>query len=51
MVEIMKAKGSQQYKIPHIQKAVLQSKGELPSQIKCAAELVQEVDRYLEQGI
>lgn len=47
MIEIMKAKGSQKYKIPHIKIAMLERRGQLPTQLKCDPELVQEVLSYL----
>ncbi|XP_050207586.1 uncharacterized protein LOC126657009 [Mercurialis annua] len=47
MIEIMKAKGSNKYKIPHINKARLENLEELPNQLKCDASLVQEVMHYL----
>ncbi|XP_065847377.1 uncharacterized protein [Euphorbia lathyris] len=48
MVEIMEEKGSQRYKIPHINKLMLERRGELPSQIKCDVALIQEVIQYLQ---
>ena len=45
MIEIMKAKGSQKYKILHMKKAMLES--QLLTQIKCNPALVQEVLNYL----
>ncbi|XP_070054587.1 uncharacterized protein [Nicotiana tomentosiformis] len=48
MVEIMRAKGCHNYKIPHLSKAILERKGQLPSQLKCDASLVQEVLSYLD---
>lgn len=47
MVEIMKMKGSNKYKIPHMRKAVLRREGLLPTQMKCDPILVQEVLDYL----
>ena len=47
MIEIMKAKGSNKYKIPHIKKAMLQREGWFPTQMKCDPSLVQEVLDYL----
>lgn len=47
MVEIMKARGSNKYSIPHIMKAVLQKEGGLPTQIKCDPSLVEEVIHHL----
>ncbi|XP_065877171.1 uncharacterized protein [Euphorbia lathyris] len=39
MIEIMKAKGSNKYKIPHINKVMLERQGNLPTQLKCDSEL------------
>lgn len=47
MVEIMKARGSHHYKIPHINKAMLERRQQLPIQIKCDSTLVQKVLNYL----
>jgi len=47
MVEIMKAKGCNDYKIPHIKKEVMQRKGILPTQLTCDHSLVEEVIHYL----
>ena len=47
MVEIMKGKGWNNYKIPHIKKAVMQREGLLPIQLKCDSSLVEEVIGYL----
>ncbi|MCH87977.1 transposase [Trifolium medium] len=48
MIEVMKIRGSNIYKIPHMQKEALERRDELPTQLKCDIELVQEVRRYLE---
>lgn len=48
MVEIMKAKGSNKYKIPHLKKDALYEQGGIPSQLNCDPMLVQEVTQYLE---
>ncbi|KAI5424708.1 hypothetical protein KIW84_030771 [Lathyrus oleraceus] len=47
MIEIMKEKGSNKYKIPHVNKERLERVGQLPIQIKCDPILVQEVKNYL----
>ncbi|KAL7141990.1 hypothetical protein ABFS83_08G092000 [Erythranthe nasuta] len=47
MIEIMKVKGSNKYKIPHIKKAMMERVGQLPTHLKCDSELVQEVFNYL----
>ncbi|KAI5395572.1 hypothetical protein KIW84_061935 [Lathyrus oleraceus] len=47
MVEIMKKKGSNNYKIPHMKKDVLHTQGMLPTQLKCDRELVQKTYEYL----
>ena len=41
MIEIMKAKGSHKYRIPHIQKTMLEKENQLP--VKCDPTLIQEV--------
>ena len=43
----MKAKGSHKYKIPHVNKAMLESEGKLPTKMKCDPALVEEVLCYL----
>ncbi|OMO51145.1 hypothetical protein COLO4_37789 [Corchorus olitorius] len=43
MIETMKARGSNRYKIPHISKAMLERDGMLPTQMSCDAALVQEI--------
>ncbi|KAL7087657.1 hypothetical protein ACP275_13G081300 [Erythranthe tilingii] len=47
MIEIMRGKGSNKYKIPHMSKAMLEREGRLPTQLKCDRELVQEILNYL----
>ena len=47
MIEIMKVKGSNNYKIPHVKKDVMLHQGRLPVELKCDGELVQEVIEYL----
>ena len=47
MIEIMKEKGSQRYKIPHVNNVRLESLDKLPTQFKCDPALVQEVQEYL----
>ncbi|WCJ31571.1 hypothetical protein M5689_013054 [Euphorbia peplus] len=47
MIEIMKAKGSNKYKIPHINKLMLERQGNLPTQLKCDSGLVQEILNYI----
>ncbi|XP_057426190.1 uncharacterized protein LOC130719589 [Lotus japonicus] len=47
MIEIMKTKGSFEYKVPHINKAMLQREGRLPMQLKCDPSIVEEVLQYL----
>lgn len=48
MVEIMKVKGSNKYKIPHMKKDVLYNQSEILSQLRCDPSLIQEVTQYLE---
>jgi hypothetical protein len=48
MIEVMKTRGSNNYKTPHMNKEALESQDELPTQLKCDIELVQEVQRYLD---
>ncbi|XP_050222041.1 uncharacterized protein LOC126672140 [Mercurialis annua] len=47
MLEITSAKGSQQYKIPHMRKSTLERTEELSTQIKYDDALIQEVVEYL----
>ncbi|XP_058756226.1 uncharacterized protein LOC131629457 [Vicia villosa] len=47
MVEIMKKKGSNNYKLPHMKKDALFAQGRLPTQLKCDRELVQKTYEYL----
>ncbi|CAK8566040.1 unnamed protein product [Lathyrus sativus] len=47
MIEIMKVKGSNNYKIPHVKKDVMFHQGILPVELKCDGELVHEVMEYL----
>ena len=49
MIEIMKVKGCNKYQPPHMKKAVLEHRGQLPIQMKCDHELVQEVIHYLSE--
>lgn len=48
MAEIMKVKGSNKYKIPHMKKDVLYNQGEIPRQLRCDPSLIHEVTQYLE---
>lgn len=48
MIEIMKARGSHDYKIPHLKKATLEEKNQLPIQLKCDPTLVKDVLCYLD---
>ncbi|KAL7154802.1 hypothetical protein ABFS83_03G027500 [Erythranthe nasuta] len=47
MIEVLKVKGCNKYKIPHIKKVMLERTGQFPTQLKCDPELVQEVINYL----
>ncbi|KAM3395031.1 hypothetical protein P3S68_004035 [Capsicum galapagoense] len=47
MVEIMRAKGSNKYNISHIKKVMLEKEGQLPIQLKCDPELIDDVLNYL----
>ncbi|KAJ0080632.1 hypothetical protein Patl1_23779 [Pistacia atlantica] len=40
MIEIMRAKGSHKYKTPHVRKAMLESEGQLATQMRCEPVLV-----------
>ncbi|XP_012851562.1 PREDICTED: uncharacterized protein LOC105971259 [Erythranthe guttata] len=46
-IEIMRVRGSQKYKTPHIKKAMLEREGRLPTRMKCDLALVQDVLRYI----
>lgn len=47
MDEIMKAKGSNRFRISHIKKKVLERQGQLPTNVSCDSNLVQEVLNFL----
>lgn len=47
MIEIMKEKGSNNYKISHIHKGVMQRQGTLPTQLKCNMSLVEEAMQHM----
>ena len=49
MKEIMKFKGDNDYKIPHMGKDRLEREGTLPLQIRCESDLVNDVVAYLEE--
>ena len=49
MMETMKVKGSNAYKLPHIGKDGLERRGQLPIQIKCDAGLVNSVYEFLNE--
>ncbi|XP_058753748.1 uncharacterized protein LOC131626927 [Vicia villosa] len=48
MIEIMKIKGSNKYKIPHMKKDMLYNQSCIPTQLSCDSSLVQEVTEYLQ---
>jgi hypothetical protein len=51
MIEIMKGKGTNHYKTPHMNKdAILNSGEKLPIQLECDRELVQETLEYIHNG-
>ncbi|XP_019097494.1 PREDICTED: uncharacterized protein LOC109131248 [Camelina sativa] len=47
MQEIMKVRGSNKYKIPHLKKSTLEREGNLPSQMACDSVLVRDAITYL----
>ncbi|KAJ0247163.1 hypothetical protein HA466_0166060 [Hirschfeldia incana] len=47
MQEVMKVRGSNNYKIPHLKKAIMEKEGNLPSQMSCDRLLVRDVIDYL----
>lgn len=47
MIEVMKIKGSNNYKIPHMKKEVSLTQGRLPTQLNYDRELVEEIYEYL----
>jgi len=49
MIEIMKARGTHNYKTPHMKKEQLERRKELRTKLKCDIQLVQEVISYLDQ--
>ncbi|CAI8602512.1 unnamed protein product [Vicia faba] len=48
MIEIMKIKGSNKYKIPHMKKDMMYNQGCIPTQLSCDSLLIQEVTEYLQ---
>jgi hypothetical protein len=50
MIEIMKAEGSNKYKVPHFKKGRLERQQEIPTQVRCDPELVKKVMNYLNNG-
>ena len=51
MLEILKVKGGNNYKIPHIGKHRLERAGMLPTKVEIPRELVNEVVDYINQRI
>lgn len=49
MIEVMKARGGTNYKTPHINKPSLEKEGNLPLQMKCDLNLVQDVCMQIEE--
>uniref|UniRef100_A0A0A9EXU2 Tc1-like transposase DDE domain-containing protein n=1 Tax=Arundo donax TaxID=35708 RepID=A0A0A9EXU2_ARUDO len=49
MIEVIKARGGNNYKTPHINKALLEREGKLPWQLKCDLHLVQDVRMQVEE--
>lgn len=47
MIEIMKVRGDNTYKIPHMNKAYLERKNELPVQMQCDAKILEDVVEWL----
>lgn len=47
MRQVMKIGGSNKYKIPHVNKATLENKGHLPTQITCDSAIVENVTNML----
>ena len=47
MVEILKVRDANRYKIPHMKKASLQRKGRLPTQIQCDAGLLEDAINWI----
>ncbi|KAL7099001.1 hypothetical protein ACP275_09G054300 [Erythranthe tilingii] len=47
MIEILKIKDCNKYKIPHIKKTLFERTGQLPTKLKCDPELVEEFIDYL----
>ncbi|WOG93725.1 hypothetical protein DCAR_0313012 [Daucus carota subsp. sativus] len=47
MREIIKVKGDNSYKIPHIRKNALEEENKLPEQIDCDSDIVNETIKYL----
>ena len=47
MIEIMKLRGANNYKIPHMKKKSLEKEGMLPLQLQYDAKLVEDVRNWL----
>ena len=47
MIEIMKVTSSNNHRIPHLKKVMLESENQLPIQLKCDSALVQDIFRCL----
>ena len=47
MVEIMKVRGTNDYKIPHMNMISLEKEGRLPHQMRCDPKLVEEAIKWL----
>jgi len=43
MIEAMKVRGGNNYKMPHVNKPLLEKENNLPKQLKCDLNLVKEV--------
>lgn len=51
MLEVLKVKGGNNYKSPHIGKKSLESLGLLPQQIEVPTQVIEATKDYLSQGI
>ncbi|XP_049373035.1 uncharacterized protein LOC125838026 [Solanum verrucosum] len=48
MIEVMKAKGGNNYKVPHMMKERLEREGNLPIQLSCVIDIVNEANALLQ---
>lgn len=50
MTEIMKVRGTNSYKLPHMKKGSLERIGELPVKMHCDKEFIEDVTKWLDEN-